>query len=218
MCKSRHRVLAFRDALGVGKELITQPALLHVKFVRIRLAVDALEALLVGADYSAACRGAGALANAQVLAHLSEMGDADVGPEEDEDVPVLWHVVREGREARLPRKGDTRDASEREDLSEVQAEQVAHVPRLVVDLVAADRVAIQRVLSGHAILLMQHRHDPRHHRLARKCRRKAGYQALTQRRFGWWRPRQPLEHRLDLLARRTALQQPQAEALSALPG
>eukprot|EP00968_Pinguiococcus_pyrenoidosus_P027562 scaffold7381_cov310-Pinguiococcus_pyrenoidosus.AAC.108 len=147
-----HGLLALRYPLDMRIQLVSQPALLHVVLVVVRLPMHAFKALLVGLDHGATRRRVHMLPYSHVLPHFARVRDPHVRTEEDKGVSVVGHVIRESREARLAGKGNARDAPQRENLPKVQAEQVVHVAGLVVDLVTTEGTSVQRVATSHAVL------------------------------------------------------------------
>mmetsp|Transcript_129374 Transcript_129374/g.346968 ORF Transcript_129374/g.346968 Transcript_129374/m.346968 type:complete len:294 (+) Transcript_129374:422-1303(+) len=149
-----HRILGPRDGLGVGCDLTLAEVHLHVVARRVRAVLGPAAATrVVGADHRPARRGDVGLALARDLAHLAILGDADVGPEGDQDVALVGDVAGERPEASLARERCAADAAHGEHLAPVVLQVYGHAVRLIVDLVRAERGAQQGVLDLEAVLL-----------------------------------------------------------------
>mmetsp|Transcript_134734 Transcript_134734/g.349093 ORF Transcript_134734/g.349093 Transcript_134734/m.349093 type:complete len:258 (+) Transcript_134734:629-1402(+) len=134
-----HRVLRLRDGFGVRNKLLLDLVHLHIILsVLGRSTIKAAQASVVRSDDSAACRGVPGLPLTEVLAHLALLRDADVRPEDNDDVAVLRHVARKRNKARLAHVWRAADPAHGEDLAPIPAHLRADVPFLVVDLVRTE--------------------------------------------------------------------------------
>mmetsp|Transcript_46978 Transcript_46978/g.94870 ORF Transcript_46978/g.94870 Transcript_46978/m.94870 type:complete len:301 (-) Transcript_46978:34-936(-) len=158
--KVDHWLLRFGDLAGGALELAAQPTLLQV--LRVRSHVCSRGDLAVGGDDGPTRRGEGGLTGPQELAGLAIRGEADVRPEDDEHVAVVWHVVGEGHEAGLPDVGRAADAAQREGPPVVLGQECGQVSGVAVDLVRADRLAVDGVALLEAERLHR-RHELGHH-------------------------------------------------------
>eukprot|EP00411_Alexandrium_monilatum_P121091 CAMPEP_0175650722 /NCGR_PEP_ID=MMETSP0097-20121207/9489_1 /TAXON_ID=311494 /ORGANISM="Alexandrium monilatum, Strain CCMP3105" /LENGTH=185 /DNA_ID=CAMNT_0016956671 /DNA_START=146 /DNA_END=704 /DNA_ORIENTATION=- len=104
-----HDLAGLGDLLAVWRQLAAEPTLHDV--LRISRHVRAGSDLAMCGDDGTARRGEGGLARAEELAGLAIRGEANVRAENDEDMPVVRHVVGEGHEARLADVGGPTDAA-----------------------------------------------------------------------------------------------------------
>mmetsp|Transcript_69841 Transcript_69841/g.204419 ORF Transcript_69841/g.204419 Transcript_69841/m.204419 type:complete len:433 (-) Transcript_69841:65-1363(-) len=179
------------DALDVLRYLLHEPVLLHV--VGVAAGGAAPTAGVVGGEDGATGARLLGLADALVLAQLARLRHCHVRAKENEDVAVLRHVVREGHEAGLAHERRASDAAHREALAPVVLHEACQVSLLIVDLVGADGLPVDRVFRGQAEL-PKHGQRPPHHHVARDGAGEAPLQGLLHRRAPGRRGVQPGAH------------------------
>mmetsp|Transcript_35786 Transcript_35786/g.78357 ORF Transcript_35786/g.78357 Transcript_35786/m.78357 type:complete len:323 (-) Transcript_35786:46-1014(-) len=138
------------DLEAVRRQLGSQPGLLHVMLCA-HASSHVMHHLVVGRDHCAASGGEAAVSLSEVLTDVSVRRKADVGAEENEDVPIFWHVRGKCGKACLAHKGRTTDAAEGENCAEVVLEDVWQMPDAVVNLVRAQGLAVDGVVLPQAI-------------------------------------------------------------------
>mmetsp|Transcript_126341 Transcript_126341/g.319003 ORF Transcript_126341/g.319003 Transcript_126341/m.319003 type:complete len:416 (-) Transcript_126341:223-1470(-) len=189
-----HRVLRLRDGFGVRNKLLLDLVHLHVILSVIRWsAIKAAQASVVRSDDSAACRGVPGLPLTEVLAHLALLRDADVRPEDYDDVAVVRHVARERHEARLADERCSTDATHRKDFAPISPHQCGNIIGAIVDLVRAEGRTEQCVGRGEAELLLQDGPAPQVHGRPRERTREELLQALEAFGLGFGPLAEPTE-------------------------
>mmetsp|Transcript_134729 Transcript_134729/g.349057 ORF Transcript_134729/g.349057 Transcript_134729/m.349057 type:complete len:416 (+) Transcript_134729:1103-2350(+) len=189
-----HRVLRLRDGFGVRNKLLLDLVHLHIILsVLGRSTIKAAQASVVRSDDSTACRGVPALPFTEVLAHLALLRDADVRPEDYDDVAVVRHVARERHEARLADERCSTDATHRKDFAPISPHQCGNIIGAIVDLVRAEGRTEQCVGRGEAELLLQDGPAPQVHGRPRERTREELLQALEAFGLGFGPLAEPTE-------------------------
>mmetsp|Transcript_68978 Transcript_68978/g.213303 ORF Transcript_68978/g.213303 Transcript_68978/m.213303 type:complete len:305 (+) Transcript_68978:164-1078(+) len=143
-----HLIAGPRDFIAVRLQLRAQPALLHVAGIEgHRLAGGDLAE---GRNCGATGGRGGGLPRAQELPRLAAGREADVRAEDQHNMASVGHVCGEGPEAGLAHVRRPTDSPEEEARAVVPREDGGDVPRVTIDLVRADGLAVDDVVTPHA--------------------------------------------------------------------